>query len=119
MNKKKWAIVITLMLFFLCFLAGFLVLDAMLGDNIETAEHLDAVDWLPGSASNISYYRNKNISGLFSYEFTMAEPDFLEYAMERGWKLRKIDSPVFTRLRQDAPCGSTGRNGDRRPRRTP
>jgi hypothetical protein len=25
----------------------------------------------------------------------------------------------FTRLRQDAPCGSTGRNGDRRPRRSP
>jgi len=23
----------------------------------------------------------------------------------------------FTRLRQDAPCGSTGRNGGRRPRR--
>ncbi len=25
----------------------------------------------------------------------------------------------FTRLRQDAPCGSTGMNGDRRPRRSP
>jgi hypothetical protein len=30
--------------------------------------------------------------------------------------LRKF---LSTRLRQDAPCSSTGRNGDRRPRRTP
>jgi len=26
---------------------------------------------------------------------------------------------IFTRLRQDAPCGSKGRNGDWRPRRSP
>jgi hypothetical protein len=30
-----------------------------------------------------------------------------------------IGTFAFTRLRQDAPCGSTGRNGDRRPRRSP
>ena len=30
----------------------------------------------------------------------------------------RIDK-IFTRLRQDAPCGRTGRNGDRRPRRSP
>ncbi len=44
-----------------------------------------------------------------------------------SWFLLRIDLhvkacyewPVITRLRQDAPCGSTGRNGDRRPRRSP
>ncbi|UCF57737.1 MAG: hypothetical protein JSW15_04550, partial [Deltaproteobacteria bacterium] len=37
MNKKKWAIGIALMPFFLSFLAANFVLDAMFGDNIEIA----------------------------------------------------------------------------------
>jgi hypothetical protein len=38
----------------------------------------------------------------------------------RNEKGRENASPAsFTRLRQDAPCGTTGRNGERRPRRSP
>ena len=56
----------------------------------------------------------------FMFELTQEEFDDLRYQFGTSSRGGTRYKPMaFTRLRQDAPCGSRGRNGDRRPRRSP
>ena len=56
--------------------------------HYETAENLARVDWLPESASNVSYYKSYNFT---AYEFNIPEPDFKQWAW---WDLEEIKDPV-------------------------
>ena len=53
----------------------------------ESGEKLSSVDWLDSRASDISYFRANDFSGLFVYEFRISEPDFMALAKERGWTM--------------------------------
>ena len=88
----KWVKKIGLVLIVLACLSAAYEFWAMFTDQSEVAEHVEAVDWLPATASNISYYVNKNISGIVACEFTMAESDFLDLATKHEWQMDKIES---------------------------
>jgi hypothetical protein len=44
--------------------------------RFETAENVARVDWLPQTASNVSYYRSYNYT---AYEFDMSEAEFRKW----------------------------------------
>ena len=55
---------------------------------VETAENVTHVDWLPDSASNISYYRSYSFT---AYEFDIPEADFIAWSSR---DLKPIKAPV-------------------------
>jgi hypothetical protein len=81
----KWVLRIIVVIIFIGFLCSGYILWSMFAKRSETAENIDTVDWLPTSVSNISYYVNKNISGIVACEFIISESDFLDFAMKHGW----------------------------------
>jgi hypothetical protein len=59
--------------------------------HFELAENVLAVDWLPPSASNVSYYKSYSCT---AYEFNIPESDFRSWAW---WELKEITGPVEVR----------------------
>jgi hypothetical protein len=58
--------------------------------QFETAENVKRVNWLPKSASRISYYRSDSFA---LYEFDISEAEFLKWS---SWKVKTISSlPVI------------------------
>jgi hypothetical protein len=91
----KLLIVVTLSL---CFVGcSHMVLHAF--TDVDTAEHVASVSWLPEEASDICYYRSY---GFTAYEFDISEQGFLDWAESRwaGWDVQPIEEPVsVTRYR--------------------
>lgn len=58
------------------------------GNILEVEEGLDSVPWLPETAGNISYCRNKIFGE--SYEFDISEEGFLDWCKSKGWSPRTI-----------------------------
>jgi hypothetical protein len=56
--------------------------------SVEMGEHQQSVDWLPNTASDISYYRSYSLT---AYEFTIAESEFLAWSR---FDLLRIEKPV-------------------------
>ena len=56
--------------------------------HVETAESVKRVDWLPPTASNVSYYKSY---GYTAYEFEMSEADFRCWAR---FEVKPITSKV-------------------------
>lgn len=55
--------------------------------DVEIGENVPRVPWLPDSASNVSFYRSYPFT---AYEFDIPEQDFLEWAEDHGWDVRRI-----------------------------
>ncbi len=66
------------MLFWLAFRTG----------EPTTGEHLDSVDWLPPSATDISFYKRDGFGWIKNYECSIPEDDFLRLAEKEGWGLQ-------------------------------
>lgn len=77
------------------------VLDVREKFSVSTGENLKRVNWLPSSASNISYYRNYHFT---AYQFEMSESEFVNWCPKTlaeiekpisisTWKTRLIDFP--------------------------
>lgn len=56
--------------------------------QVETSEAVASVDWLPKSASNVSYYRSYMNT---AYEFDIDEAGFLKWSR---WDVDEITEPV-------------------------
>jgi hypothetical protein len=56
--------------------------------EIETGENAAKVEWLPSSASNVSYYKSYSFT---AYEFDINEAEFVNWS---GWNLSPITSPI-------------------------
>lgn len=56
--------------------------------HVETAEGVERVDWLPPTASNVSYYKSYMYT---AYEFDMSEADF------KSWTWHKV-KPITTNV---------------------
>jgi len=56
--------------------------------QVETGESVASVDWLPKSASNVSYYRSYMNT---AYEFDIDEAGFLKWSR---WEVAEITEPV-------------------------
>ncbi len=90
----KWTSRIIIAIIIIAFLGSGYILWAMFAERIEVAENIDRAEWLPASASSILYYVNKNISGVVACEFSISESDFLDFAMQHEWPVRKIETSI-------------------------
>lgn len=61
------------------------------GDQSSYVSGLNKYEGLPVTASNISVYKNTNISGMFIGDFTMNEDDFITFAKGKGLRLDEAD----------------------------
>jgi hypothetical protein len=78
---------------------------AAFGDHSEMGVHRSRVDWLPATASDISFYRNTNISGVRVYEFRISRQDFEALAKEEGWAVKPFqEKKVVVRYTQCLPA---------------
>lgn len=55
----------------------------------ETVYHLDTVDWLPDSASDISFHKRGGFGWLKVYNCKMKKSDFMRFADKNKWDLRE------------------------------
>lgn len=97
-SRIKTLIIAGLILIFLVFAMPFMLfglwlgLGAWLDSSPEIGENIQHVDWLPNSASNVSFYK----SGSFTaYEFNISEPSFCEFAKTKSWNIKEISTEPF------------------------
>jgi hypothetical protein len=83
--------------FFILFFAGMLGLLllgwAMFGDHSTFQTGLANYEGLPEKASDITVFRDRNISGQFVADFRIAEPEFVAFSKERNWAVQPITNP--------------------------
>jgi|GEM_PF-6208364 len=73
-------------------LLGFLFWG-MFGDRSSFQTKIDSYPNLPTTASDITIYQNRNITGDFVADFKIKEHDFVSFATEHHWDLRSISAP--------------------------
>ena len=56
--------------------------------NVEFGENMAHVDWLPGEAANVSYYKSYTWT---AYEFDISEEGFRKWSK---WEIAPIEQPV-------------------------
>ena len=62
----------------------------MFGDHSAFHTGLADYEGLPAAASDITVYRNRNISGLFVADFNISESNFVTFAREKHWDVKPI-----------------------------
>ncbi|MSU70614.1 MAG: hypothetical protein EXS39_07560 [Opitutaceae bacterium] len=78
----------------------------VIGSRVETGFHRAALAGLPRTASDISFYRRRDLTNVFAYEFRISRSDFEALAQGRGWPLRPSDRGVgITRFTNYLPKG--------------
>ena len=93
-------------------LAGVVVLGwAMFGDQSSFHAGLSSYAGFPPTASDITVYQTRNMSGLFVADFRITEPEFVAFAKEQHWDLQPI--PGSTAVFQ-AKAFHDGRPNDKR-----
>ena len=55
----------------------------------KVGSHVEQVEWLPKSASDISYYLTDHFGWINVYECTMEEEDFMDFAKKEGWDMQE------------------------------
>lgn len=85
MKRKIRHVVFALVLIALA--VGYYFIRSTLVGHIESGFNLARVDWLPASASDISFVRRSGFGHLFVYEFHISDPDFQTLARDRNWQL--------------------------------
>ncbi len=79
-----------------------------LSNEPDYGENKPSVNWLPGYASNVSYYRSKQVQ---VYEFAITPGDFKRWAESNGMTVRKlISQEILSRYAAYIPteAGKTG-----------
>lgn len=67
----------------------------MFGDHSSFQKGLAKYEGVPSTASDITVYENKNISGSFVADFKIAEADFLAFAREKHWGVKPIEGSAW------------------------
>jgi hypothetical protein len=75
--------------------------------ELETEKHLVSVDWLPASATDISYTRRNGFGAELSYNCLIPERDFLILAEEEGWPIKEEESYYYYEKRYQNNGGVT------------
>ena len=68
---------------------------SMFGDRSSFQTGLKQYENLPNTASDITIYQNRNISGTFVADFKIYEPDFILFARKKGCEVQAISSPTY------------------------
>ena len=70
---------------------GILLLGwSMFGDHSSFQTGLDRYEKLPATSSDITIFRNSNITGEFLADFKVSEHDFVLFATENHWLVQPI-----------------------------
>ncbi len=80
----------------------------------KSGHHLAQVNWLPASASDISFYRNgDSLFPMYCYECTIPYADVLKFARESDWMLVEKSSVRLSHWRALLKLPGLGvENGD-------
>ncbi|MGZ0655681.1 hypothetical protein ACWPKO_11360 [Coraliomargarita sp. W4R53] len=71
-------------------------------------ENVDSVSWLPNYASDISYYRSKQVQ---VFEFKISGEDFKRWAESRGMSVRRlVNQEIISRYKAYIPTPSSSSN---------
>ena len=90
--QKRWAIWGSCIVILLFVSFSGLFFFAFHTSEPITGKHVDSVDWLPPSATDISYYKRDGFGWIKNYECSIPEDDFLSLAPKKrdGSYRRKI-----------------------------
>ena len=105
--QKKWkalgaALIISIpVVFMVLFWAAFRT------QEITSGEHLDAVDWLPPSATDISFTKRDGFGWIKNYTCFISEDDFFQLAAEEGWDLQQNGNILFYEKRHPNGGGAS------------
>src|SRR6478736_1378015 len=81
---------IVIKLLALALAVGLLLGWSMFGGRSSFRTGLRQYEGLPSTASDITVYRNGNISGTFVADFKISEADFVSFGRERQWDVKPI-----------------------------
>ncbi len=77
-------------------LIGFLYLNwTMFGNRSSFQTGLANYQGIPKTASDITIYENRNISGTFLADFKIAESDFVAFASTNSWAIQPIANTEY------------------------
>jgi hypothetical protein len=63
--------------------------------EVTTGEHVDSVDWLPASATDITFYRRDGFGWIRNYDCLISEEDFLILAGKWNWPMQEYEEYYF------------------------
>ena len=104
---KKWkalgaAFIISIPVVFIV-----LFFSAFLPHELKSGEHLDSVDWLPQSATDISFTKRGGFGWIRNYDCLIPEDDFFQLAAEEDWELEADGNMLFYEKRHPNGGGVT------------
>lgn len=76
-------------------LVAFLLVAVGWRHKTESKKHVDRVDWLPASASDITYRRRGGFGWFVQYECTLPESNFHVLATNKGWPVQQATNLVI------------------------
>lgn len=83
-------------------LVAFLLVAVGWPHKTESKKHVDRVDWLPASASDITYRRRGGFGSFVQYECTLPESNFHVLATNKGWPVQQATNLVIPNWSLDA-----------------
>lgn len=63
--------------------------------EVTTGKHVDSVDWLPASATDINFYRRDGFGWIRNYDCLIPKEDFLHLAEKRNWPMQEYEEYYF------------------------
>jgi hypothetical protein len=78
-----------------CVLGLLLLGWSMFGDHSSFQTGLSHFEGLPPTASDITVYQNRNLSGVLIADFKIAELEFVSFAAEKHWVVQPISGSAF------------------------
>ena len=108
--QKIWSIWgVSLFILFMVFIISFwgLFYYSFRTSEPITGEHLESVDWLPSSATDISFYKRDGFGWIKNYKCSIPENDFLKLAAKKGWELQIGENRIFYEKRHPNGGGVT------------
>ena len=88
-TRYDWYLLVAVIILII---AGNIVYHVYYYNRFEFAENVPTVKWLPETAKNVSYYKDRQAD---VYEFTISEADFLKWAKAKRLEVKNIeDGPV-------------------------
>ena len=94
--KKSYKIILVSIATIIVIIAGgfSLLCWAMFSARSSYSEHLSVFEGIPRTASDITVFTNKNITGTIVAEFDIREADFVAWAVQNQWGVTEIVSPI-------------------------
>lgn len=105
-RSKRWDLAFSIgFILFIGF--SWLVFRAFSPGEMTIGQHVESVDWLPASATDISYEKRDGFGWIKNYDCLISEDDFLILAEEEGWLVQEDETFYFYENRHPNGGGVT------------